>query len=223
MFYLLIIMIPGLLAAALTKSTFAKYSRIGAQRGLTGAEAAQAMLRRAGVSGCRIEPHRGFLSDHYDPRAKALRLSEGVFYGQSLSSIGVACHEAGHAIQDAENYGPLGLRSGLVPVTQVCGQTWIFLIMAGMLLHVPGLYMVGLLMLAVSVLFAIVTLPVEWDASRRAKLAMADAGFLVGEENRGAAKVLNAAFLTYLAAAVTPMFMLLYYALPLLGGGRSND
>ncbi len=161
MFYLLIIMIPGLLAAALTKSTFAKYSRIGAQRGLTGAEAAQAMLRRAGVSGCRIEPHRGFLSDHYDPRAKALRLSEGVFYGQSLSSIGGGppCHEAGHAIQDAENYGPLGLRSGLVPVTQVCGQTWIFLIMAGMLLHVPGLYMVGLLMLAVSVLFAIVTLP----------------------------------------------------------------
>lgn len=221
-FFTVLMLVPGLLASALTKSTFNRYRRVRSQRGLTGAQAAAEMLRQAGVHNCTIEPTRGMLTDHYDPRARALRLSEDVYYGTSLASVGVACHEAGHALQHAKSYAPLELRSALVVPMNLCSSFYVWPLMIGMMARIPGLALIGIAMLGVSVLFSLVTLPVEWDASRRAKNVMQDAGFLVGNENAGAAKVLNAAFLTYLASAVTAVAMLLWYLLPLLAGNRDD-
>lgn len=214
---------PGLLlslyATIRTKSTFSKYSKVGSHTGITGAQAADMMLRKHGVSGVRIERSSGWLSDHYDPTAKALRLSEDVYSSQSLSAIGVACHEAGHAMQDAQGYAMLNLRTALVPATNFSSMFSYILIMVGFFIQPFLLFGVGLF--AVTVVFSIVTLPVEWDASRRAKIAMQEAGMLSPEENQHASKVLNAAFMTYLAAAVTSLLTLLYYLfrLGLLGGG----
>ena len=220
----IIILAPGLAlslyATFRTKSTFSKYSKVGSRTGLTGAEAAELMLKRHGVSGVRIERSRGWLSDHYDPSKKALRLSESVYSSQSLSAIGVACHEAGHAMQDAQGYGMLGLRTALVPATNFSSTFSYILIIAGFLLHFTGLIFLGVCLFSVGVVFSLITLPVEWDASRRAKVAMDEAGMLSPEENRHASKVLNAAFLTYLAAAVTSVLTLVYYLIQLgvLGG-----
>ncbi len=217
-----IIIAPGLAlslyATWRTKSTFKKYGQIGSRSGLTGAQAAELMLRRHGVSGVRIEAANGWLSDHYDPQKKALRLSEDVYTSQSLSAIGVACHEAGHAMQDAHGYGMLNLRTALVPATNFSSMASYILIMIGFFIQ-PFL-LIGVGLFAVGVFFSLITLPVEWDASKRAKLAMAETGMLTPEESRHASKVLNAAFLTYLAAAVTALLTLLYYLLRLglLGG-----
>jgi hypothetical protein len=166
--------------------------------------AAARMLASQGLYNVRIEPTGGFLSDHYDPQEKALRLSEDVYYGRSLSAVGVACHEAGHALQDAHGYRPLALRSALVPVTQVGSSlSWIVLT-AGFVLHMTTMVYLGIALFAGSVAFALVTLPVEWDAS---------AGIVTPYERAHAASVLNAAFLTYLAAAVTSILTLIYYLL----------
>lgn len=220
----LIILAPGLAlslyATFRTKSTFSKYSKVGSRSGLTGAQAAELMLKRHGVSGVRIERSGGWLSDHYDPSKKALRLSEDVYSSQSLSAIGVACHEAGHAMQDAHNYGMLGLRTALVPATNFSSTFAYILLIAGVFLQFTGLIFLGVCLFSVGVVFSLITLPVEWDASRRAKVAMDEAGMLSPEENRHASKVLNAAFLTYLAAAVTSVLTLVYYLIRLgvLGG-----
>ena len=219
-----IIIAPGLAlslyATFRTKSTFSKYSKVGSRSGLTGAQAAELMLKRHGVSGVRIERSGGWLSDHYDPSKKALRLSEDVYSSQSLSAIGVACHEAGHAMQDAHNYGMLGLRTALVPATNFSSTFAYILLIAGVFLQFTGLIFLGVCLFSVGVVFSLITLPVEWDASRRAKVAMDEAGMLSPEENRHASKVLNAAFLTYLAAAVTSVLTLVYYLIRLgvLGG-----
>ena len=220
-----IIIAPGLAlslyATFRTKSTFSKYSKVGSRSGLTGAQAADLMLKRHGVNGVRIERSSGWLSDHYDPSKKALRLSDKVYSSQSLSAIGVACHEAGHAMQDAHGYAMLSLRTALVPATNF-GSTFGYIVMiAGFFLQMTGLIFVGVCLFGVGVVFSLITLPVEWDASKRAKVAMDEAGMLSPEENRHASKVLNAAFLTYLAAAVTSVLTLLYYLfrLGLLGGG----
>ena len=219
-----IILAPGLAlslyATFRTKSTFSKYSRVGSRSGLTGAQAAELMLRRQGVSGVRIERSGGWLSDHYDPSKKALRLSEDVYSSQSLSAIGVACHEAGHAIQDTQGYGMLSLRTALVPATNF-GSTFAYILMiAGFFLHLTGLMFIGVCLFGIVVVFSLITLPVEWDASKRAKIAMDEAGMLSPEENRHASKVLNAAFMTYLAAAVTSVLTLIYYLIRMgvLGG-----
>ncbi len=214
-----IIIAPGfalsLYATFRTKSTFSKYSKVGSRSGLTGAAAAELMLRRQGVSGVRIERSGGWLSDHYDPSKKALRLSEDVYSSQSLSAIGVACHEAGHAIQDAHGYGMLSLRTALVPATNF-SSTFAFIVMiAGFFLQLTGLIFVGVCLFSVGVVFSLITLPVEWDASKRAKVAMDAAGVLSPEESRHASKVLNAAFLTYLAAALTSLLTLAYYLIRL--------
>ncbi len=220
-----IIIAPGLAlslyATWRTKSTFSKYSRVGSRSRLTGAQAADLMLRRQGVSGVRIERSDGWLSDHYDPSKKALRLSEDVYSSQSLSAIGVACHEAGHAIQDAHNYGMLSLRTALVPATNFSSTFAYILLIGGFLLQFSGLIFLGVCLFSVGVVFSLITLPVEWDASRRAKVAMDAAGMLSPEENRHASKVLNAAFLTYLAAALTSLLTLAYYLIRLgvFGGG----
>ena len=214
-----IILAPGLAlslyATFRTKSTFSKYSQVGSRSGLTGAQAAELMLKRHGVNGVRIERSGGWLSDHYDPGQKALRLSDGVYSSQSLSAIGVACHEAGHAMQDAHGYGMLSLRSALVPATNF-GSTFSYILMiAGFFLQMTSLIFVGVCLFSVGVVFSLIPLPVEWDASKRAKVAMDAAGMLSPEENRHASKVLNAAFLTYLAAAVTSVLTLAYYLIRL--------
>ncbi|MCG9132539.1 zinc metallopeptidase [Candidatus Poribacteria bacterium] len=220
-----IIIAPGLAlslyATWRTKSTFSKYSQVGSRSRLTGAEAAELMLKRQGVSGVRIERSGGWLSDHYDPSKKALRLSEDVYSSQSLSAIGVACHEAGHAMQDAQGYSMLGLRTALVPATNFSSTFAYILLIGGFLLQFSGLIFVGVCLFSVGVVFSLITLPVEWDASRRAKVAMDAAGMLSPEENRHASKVLNAAFLTYLAAALTSLLTLAYYLIRLgvFGGG----
>ncbi len=201
-----------------TKSTFSKFSKVGSRNGITGAQAAALMLQRNGISGVKIEHTGGWLSDHYDPRNKTLRLSNDVYSSKSLSAIGVACHEAGHAMQDAQGYAMLNLRTALVPVTNFSSMFSYILIMVGFFIQPFLLLGVGLFTLCV--VFTLVTLPVEWDASKRARIAMDEAGMLSPEENRQASKVLNAAFLTYLAAAVTSLLTLLYYLfrLGILGG-----
>ena len=222
-----IIIAPGfalsLYATWRTKSTFSKYSQVGSRSRLTGAEAAELMLKREGVSGVRIERSGGWLSDHYDPSKKALRLSEDVYSSQSLSAIGVACHEAGHAMQDAQGYSMLGLRTALVPATNFSSTFAYILLIGGFLLQFSGLIFLGVCLFSVGVVFSLITLPVEWDASRRAKVAMDAAGMLSPEENRHASKVLNAAFLTYLAAALTSLLTLVYYLIRLGVFGGSDE
>ncbi len=221
MSYMLLVMLPGMalsgLASMMVKRTFAKYETVGTAANLTGAEAARQMLERAGVTDCRIEAVSGRLSDHYDPRDKTLRLSEPVYGQSSVSAIGVACHEAGHALQHAQGYKWLKMRSSLVPVTNISSKMSMPILMVGMMMLAMapalGLWVVllGCALFAAAVVFSVVTLPVEWDASARAKTAMLQAGIVTEDEADGAGKVLNAAFLTYLAAAISSILTLLYY------------
>lgn len=198
------------------KSAFKKYDSVGVRSGMTGAEAAEAVCRAGGVTGVTIEPTQGFLSDHYDPRNKTLRLSEAVYNGRSISAIAVAAHEAGHAIQHAEDYGPLGFRSVMVPVTNIGGGLWSFVFMIGVVLQVmgsvlgPTLLIGGVALFALVVLFQVITLPVEIDASKRAKLVLAGTGIVsTPEEEHGVDKVLDAAAMTYIAAAAASLLQLL--------------
>jgi hypothetical protein len=222
----MMMLFPALLlagiASMITQSTFSKYSRIPASSGLTGAEAAQRLLERNGVSNVKIERVSGFLSDHYDPSKHTLRLSQSVYDSDSLSAIGVACHEAGHALQHASHYAPLGLRSALVPVTQVGTFAPYLIIPLGFILGSLSLIKIGIALFAVVVLFSLITLPVEWNASARAKELMVSSGIVSAQEQQRAGQVLNAAFLTYIAAAVSALLTLLYYLLRsgLLGGRR---
>ncbi|MCF7838567.1 MAG: zinc metallopeptidase [Candidatus Marinimicrobia bacterium] len=213
----------GLLASAVTRSTFARYAKVRASSGLTGAEAAARMLAGAGVRGVTIEPTQGFLSDHYDPRSHTLRLSPDVYSSNSLSAMGVACHEAGHALQHAEEYAPLTLRSALVPATQFGSKFSYILFVLGFIFRLQPLIYLGILLFTVAVVFTLVTLPVEWDASARAKRAMVAAGVVSPAEQSQAGAVLNAAFLTYVASAVSAILTLLYYLMRagVLGGRRS--
>ncbi len=232
----LIVMIPVLilsgLASATVKSTFGKYSRVRTSTGLTGAEAAERMLRRAGVNDVRIEQVSGFLSDHYDPTKKVLRLSPEVYGESSLSAVGVACHEAGHALQHAQGYAPLKLRSALVPITQFGSNFGLLIAIAGVVLASIGLIAPdmaelivwgGIILFGTAFVFSVVTLPVEWDASARAKKQLAVCGAVTSQaEIDAAGKVLNAAFMTYVAGAVAALLQLLYYLVRfgLIGGRR---
>jgi len=219
--YMLMVMLPGMalsgLASMMVKRTFSKYESVGTKSNMTGAEAAKLMLERAGVHDCRIEPIAGRLSDHYDPRDKTLRLSEPVYNARSVSAIGVACHEAGHALQHATGYKFLQMRSKLVPVTNISSKMSMPVLMVGMMLMAlaPTLGMpvvlLGVALFAAAVLFSVIPLPVEWDASARAKTAMVNAGIVSNDEVVGAGRVLNAAFLTYLASAIASIMTLLYY------------
>ena len=207
--------LPGLLLALWaqfkTKSTFEHYSRIGSSFGITGAEAARRLLINAGVDGVRIVETDGFLTDHYDPTCRTLRLSPDVYGSSSLSAIGVACHEAGHAIQHAESYGPLEMRSSLVPVINITSPASYILIAIGAFFATPALIWLGVICFCGAVLFSLVTLPVEYNASSRAKKLMVSAGIVQAGEADRAGEVLNAAFLTYVAAAVSSLLTLLYY------------
>ena len=209
-----------LVAQVRVKSTFARFAKVGVRTGMTGAEAAAAVARAGNAAGIRIERHPGFLSDHYDPRSRTLRLSPDVYDGRSVSSIAVAAHEAGHAIQHAVDYPALNFRSMLVPVASIGSNLWSLPFMIGLVLAqgqdlarapmAQTLVNVGILMFAAVVLFQLVTLPVEFDASRRAKAVLAQSGIVqTSDEARGVEKVLDAAAWTYVAAALAGALQLL--------------
>jgi Zn-dependent membrane protease YugP len=170
-----------------------------------------------------IRPTQGFLSDHYDPRSRTLNLSPQVYQSPSLAAVGVACHEAGHALQHAKHYGPLALRSALVPAAQFGSNAFLPLLIIGMIFSMPFLVKFAVLVFALAVFFTLVTLPVEWDASSRAKALMVSSGIVTAAEQKSAGSVLNAAFLTYVAAAITALLQLAYYLIRsgLLGGRRN--
>jgi len=210
------------------KSAFSRYSQVATRSGLTGADVAQHILRANGINGVRIEGIRGALTDHYDPRTRTLRLSESVYGTRSIAAAGVAAHEVGHAIQHAQNYGPLKFRSAWVPVANLGGGLSMFVIMAALAMGGiatatgQALATAGVLMFATTTLFTLVTLPVEFDASRRALATLESGGVMPADEIAGARRVLNAAALTYVAAFVTSLLTLLYWLvrLGLLGGRR---
>lgn len=212
----------SLWASFRTKSAFNRYSRVRTARGLTGAQAAQVLLDRAGISDVQVVPSRGFLSDHYNPVTKKLALSEAVYGSPSVAAVGVACHEAGHAIQHAQHYKPLWLRSMLVPTANIGSNLGYLGMMFGLVLQSQGLFLLGVLLFSAVVLFQLVTLPVEFDASARAKRLAFEHGLVLEQERVGMAKVLNAAALTYVAAAISSLMTLLYFLFRagLLGGRR---
>jgi len=210
----------ALWASARVQSTFAKYSQVGVRTGMTGAEAARAVAQAGGVTELKIEETQGFLSDHYDPTSRTLRLSPQVYRGRSISSIAVAAHEAGHSIQHVKAYAWLTFRSQMVPVVKIGSASWIWIFMAGMffagtreLPNPTGLMLqnIGIILFSATVLFQLVTLPVEFDASNRAKAVLASSGIVsTQEEAQGVSKVLGAAAMTYVAGALTAIMTLVY-------------
>ena len=213
----------SLFAAARVKSNFAKYSKVSNARGISGAEAASYMLQRAGVDGVEIVAAGGMLGDHYDPIHRRLVLSPDNFQGRSVAAVGIAAHEAGHAIQHAQGYGPLKARMAAVGITNYASSVVMWLPPIGMF---TGLFAsnVGFGLMAagwgVIMLFNLVTLPVEFDATRRAKTALVETGMISPQEKGGVDKVLDAAAMTYVAALITSLAYMLYYLLPLLLGNR---
>lgn len=220
-------LILSLWASANVNSTFKKYSKQYSLRQLTGAEAAQRVLRANGVHGVRIERVSGNLTDHYDPKTNVIRLSDGVYNNTSTAAIGVACHEAGHAVQYAEGYAPIKLRAAIIPVTNFGSRLAMPLILIGLLFSTLGsfsdtLIYLGIACFGLSLVFQLVTLPVEFNASRRALRAIEDGGLLTEEEQKGARKTLTAAALTYVAATAVALAQLLRL-ITLFGGRRRND
>jgi len=213
-------LVLGLWARSRVKSAFNKYSKIRTARGVTGAQVARLLLDSQGLQDVQIEEHKGMLSDHYDPRSKVLRLSPEVYGTPSVAAAGIAAHEMGHAMQHAGGYFPLQIRSAIVPAAQFGSSLapWLFII--GFLFRFTTLAWAGLVLFGIAVIFTLVTLPVEFDASRRAKKLLTGNGILIGEEIKGVDKVLDAAALTYVAAAIAAVGQFAYYAVLLLGGGR---
>ena len=203
--------VPSIWASMRTKSAFKKYSKVRAASGLTGAQAAARMLQSANITDVEIVRERGRLSDHYNPMTKTLALSEPVYDQPSIAAIGVACHEAGHAIQHANAYQPLWLRSALVPTAKIGSSIGYFMMLIGYFISASGLLYLGALLFSAVLLFQIVTLPVEFDASARAKRFAFEQGMVLDAERVGVSRVLNAAAWTYVAAAATSLMTLLYF------------
>ena len=203
-----------------TRSAFNKYSKVRAMAGLSGAQAAQRLLDRAGIGDVEVVPTRGYLSDHYNPLTKKLALSEAVYSQPSIAAVGVACHEAGHAIQHATGYKPLWLRSTLVPTANIGSKLGIWVMIAGLFFAAQGLILLGAILFTAVLAFQLVTLPVEYDASARAKRLAVEYGVIVEQERVGMNRVLDAAALTYVAAAISTFMTLLYFLMRggLLGG-----
>ena len=223
--YYLIFMAPAFLlmlaAQWYVSSAFKKWSRVPLQANLSGAEAAERLIRYGGLYGVRVEAVRGTLTDHYDPRSKVLRLSPQVYQGRSVASVAVAAHELGHALQDQEGYAPLKLRSMMVPAVNIGSYLGWILIFIGLILNYLQLAVVGLVVFSLGALFALVTLPVELNASARAKRLLRETGIVQTEEEAvGVNRVLNAAALTYVAALVTALLQVMYYAMLIFGGHR---
>ena len=223
-------MLLSLWAQFRVKSAYARYSKVATRSGLTGADVAQRILQANGINGVRIEGIRGTLTDHYDPRTKTLRLSEGVHGTRSIAAAGIAAHEVGHAIQHAQNYGPLKFRSAWVPVANLGGGLSMFVIMGALAMGGAAtatgqsLAAAGVLMFATTTVFTLITLPVEFDASRRALATLESGGVMPQDEIAGARKVLSAAALTYVAAFVTSLLTLLYWLIRMgfVGGSRGR-
>ena len=221
--YLLIVgpgMLLALWATWKVKSTFNKYSRTSIASGMSGAEVARQLLRRTGIRDVKVELHQGFLSDHYHPTQKVVRLSPDVYHGRSASAVGVAAHEVGHAIQHAEGYALMGVRQALVGPANLGSTLSYIVIIAGVLLQAAGLILVGIVLFSAVVLFQLVTLPVEWNASSRAKARLTQHGIVSEAESEHVGKVLNAAAMTYLAALITSILTLLYFILRFVGASR---
>lgn len=222
--------LPGLAlsmwASFRVKSAFNKYSQVRTARGMTGAQAAREMLDRAGLHNVQVGRAHGFLSDHYNPATRSLALSESVYDSNSIAAVGVATHEAGHAIQHARHYKPLWLRSLLVPTANIGSSLGYIVMMIGLFLAQSNgsffLFNIGLALFSCVLLFQVVTLPVEFDATARAKSLVVEYGIISSHEREGMDKVLNAAALTYVAAAVSTLLTLLYFLMRagLLGGRR---
>ena len=214
LFLVLPCIIFALIASARVNSTFEKYSKQASSRGITGAQAAQQVLTSNGVRGVKIEPVRGKLTDHYDPKSNVIRLSENVYNSTSTAAIGVACHEAGHAVQYAENYGPIKLRAAIIPVTNIGSKLAMPLILLGILLNFLGelsyiFIYIGIICFSLSLVFQLITLPVEFNASRRAITAIDNQNILTDEELKGARKTLSAAAMTYVAATAVALAQVL--------------
>ncbi|MBN1147526.1 MAG: zinc metallopeptidase [Anaerolineales bacterium] len=224
----MIFMLPAIILMMLVqwyvKSAYNKWSRVPARSRASGAQAAQRLIQSGGLYGVRIEGVQGNLTDHYDPRSKVLRLSRGVYEGGSVAALAIAAHELGHAMQDKEEYFPLRLRAALVPAVNIGSYLGWILILLGIFLQITGIAWLGVLVFSGGAVFALATLPVELDASARARRLLAESGLIMGEEEmRGVNNVLNAAALTYVAALVTAIMQLLYWVTLVLGMGRSRD
>ena len=224
----MIFMLPAivlmLVAQFYVSSSYKKWSKVMASSRLSGADAANRLVRMAGLSEVRIEPVPGNLTDHYDPRTKVLRLSPGVYQGNSVASLAIAAHELGHALQDQEGYFPLRLRAALIPAVNIGSWLGWILIILGLVLGLTNLAWVGVLVFSAGTLFALATLPVELNASTRARQLLTDSGLIyTEEEQQGVRKVLNAAALTYVAALATAVFQLLYYVSLVGGIGGDRD
>jgi Zn-dependent membrane protease YugP len=204
----------ALVAQLMVKGAFAKWSREPNRSGISGAQAAREILRRNGLANVDVAPAHGLLSDHYDPTRRIIRLSPDVYQGRTVAAVGVAAHETGHAIQHARGFVPMRIRSALYPVVSIGSALAFPIIFFGMILGMLGLMKVGIVLFAGVVAFQIITLPVEFDASRRAKRILAETGIVTGpQEARGVRAVLNAAALTYVAAAIAALAQLLYFIL----------
>ncbi len=222
----LIISLPALVLAMYAQwqvqSTVSKYSQVHTGRGATGARVARALLDSYGLTHVEVERAQGFLGDHYDPTSRTLRLSPDVYDTPSVSAVGIAAHETGHALQHAEGYWPLQARSAIVPAVQFGSFLGPLVFLVGMLFLGPQVAWLGVILFSAVVVFALVTLPAEFDASRRAKEVLASAGFAVGDELTGVSRVLDAAALTYVAGLAQALTTLLYYIF-ILTGARRRD
>ena len=225
-----LLLIPVLLlslwAQFQVSGSFRRYNAVNNRRRITGAQAAEAVLRAHGVFGVPVRPCRGNLTDHYDPRDNTIYLSETVYDAPTIAAVGVAAHEAGHAVQYAENYGPVRLRTAIIPATQIGSKFSFILLLVGMVLYSQSLFFVGILLFSLTTLFQLMTLPVEFNASRRALQTLENEQLLYDDELPGVRKVLKAAALTYVAALLMSALQLLRYVLIFVGrnnrGRRDN-
>jgi len=211
----------GLYAQMKLSSAYGRYSRVPTNTGITGAQAAREILDAAGLNGMQINEVGGHLTDHYDPRKKALFLSSENYHGQTLAAVGVAAHETGHALQHKAAYAPLEIRMALVPITQIASNAAIWITALGMFMGIAKMAVVGVVVFGIIFLFQLVTLPVEFDASRRAKQQLVQMGLIDTQEHVGVSKVLSAAAMTYVAAMVSSLFTLLHFIM--LARGNSRD
>lgn len=225
----LIYMLPAIILMTLVqvyvRSAYSKWSRVPARSRFTGAEAAERLIQSAGLSNVRVEGVQGNLTDHYDPRSKVLRLSSGVYGQSSVAALAIAAHELGHAVQDKEEYFPLRLRAALVPAVNIGSYLGWILLMIGFFLQMTGIAWLGVIVFSGGVLFALATLPVELNASARARQLLSESGLIQTEdEMKGVSNVLNAAALTYVAALITAILQMFYWVSLVVGmGGRRRS
>ena len=226
-YWYIILVLPAVILASWAQyrvnSTFEKYSRVPTRSGMSGYDSARMVLDRHGLYNVKIEMVRGHLSDHFDPRTNVIRLSESVYQSRSAAAVGVAAHEAGHAVQYATGYAPMKLRAAIIPVTNIGSNLALPLIFVGLLLSYPPLAWAGVIAFSLSTVFQLVTLPVEFNASRRAMETLDDSGSFSEEERTASRRVLSAAAMTYLAALAVSLAYLLRFALIVAGNNRRRD